>query len=123
MIDVTGFFEFANREIPADMASIFEYAGESYEGIDFYLLHQADKFLNDQIAKKMKIPDDKLPYSIQKFGNTSSVSIPLTMVSEIRDELRQDKNRLFLSGFGAGLSWASAITSTNRCLIPKLVEI
>ena len=122
-VDLDGFFDFASREIPADMASIFEYAGESYEAIDFYLLHQADKFLNDQIAKKMKLPQDKLPYSIQKFGNTSSVSIPLTMVSEIRDELQQEKNRLFLSGFGAGLSWASAITSTNRCLIPKLVEI
>jgi len=123
VIDVAGFFEFASREIPADMASIFEYAEENYENIDYFLLHQADKFLNDQIAKKMKIPQDKLPYSIQKFGNTGSVSIPLTMVSEIRDELRRDKNRLFLSGFGAGLSWASAITSTNRCLIPKLVEI
>lgn len=122
-VDVAGFFEFTNREIPADMVHIFEYAGENYEGIDFYLLHQANKFLNDQIAKKMKIPQDKLPYSIHKFGNTSSVSIPLTMVSEIRNKLRQEKNRLFLSGFGAGLSWASAITSTNRCLIPKLVQI
>ena len=123
VVDVAGFFDFASREIPKDMVRIFEYAGENYEAIDFYLLHQADKFLNDQIAIKMKIPDDKLPYSIQNFGNTSSVSIPLTMVSEIRDELQQDKNRLFLSGYGAGLSWASAITSTNRCLIPKLVEI
>ena len=123
IIDVAEFFEFANREVPADMVRIFEYAGENYEAIDFYLLHQSDKSLNDQIAKKMKIPQDKLPYSIHKFGNTSSVSIPLTMVSELRDELQKDKNRLFLSGFGAGLSWASAITSTNRCLIPKLVEI
>ncbi len=123
MIDVAGFFEFAIREIPANMASIFEYAGESYEAIDFFLLHQASKFINDQIAKKMKVSQDKLPYSIHKFGNTSSVSIPLTMVSEIRDQLRQDKNRLFMSGFGAGLSWASAITSIDRCVIPKLVEI
>ena len=123
VVDVTGFFDFAIREIPADMDRIFEYAGESYDAIDFFLLHQATKFLNDQIVAKMKIPQDKAPYSLHKFGNTSSVSIPLTMVSEIRNKLRQDKNRLFLSGFGAGLSWASAITSTNRCLIPKLVEI
>jgi len=123
VMDVAGFTDFASHEIPADMVRIFEYAGENYEGIDFYLLHQPDKSLNDQIAKKMKLPDDKLPYSIHKFGNTGSVSIPLTMVSEIRDELRQDKNRLFLSGFGAGLSWASGITSTDRCMIPKLVEI
>ena len=123
VIDVAGFFEFAIREIPANMASIFEYAGESYEAIDFFLLHQASKFINDQIAKKMKVSQDKLPYSIHKFGNTSSVSIPLTMVSEIRDPLQRDKNRLFMSGFGAGLSWASAITSIDRCVIPKLVEI
>ena len=122
-IDGAGFFDFASREIPADMVQIFEYAGENYEGIDFYLLHQADKFLNDQIAKKMKISQDKLPYSIHKFGNTGSVSIPLTMVSEIREQLQNDKNRLFMSGFGAGLSWASAITPIDRCVIPKLVEI
>ena len=123
VFDVAGFFDFASREIPADMASIFECAEESYENIDYFLLHQAAKLLNDQIAKKMKLPEDKLPYSIHKFGNTGSVSIPLNMVSEIRNELRQGKNRLFLSGFGAGLSWASAITSTDRCLISKLVEI
>ena len=122
-VDITGFSDFVIREIPADMESIFEYAGEDYEAIDFYMLHQAAKFINDQIAKKTKIPQDKLPYSIHKFGNTSSVTIPLTMVSEIRDQLRQDKNRLFMSGFGAGLSWASAITSIDRCVIPKLVEI
>ena len=122
-VDVAGFTDFALREIPADMVHIFEYAGEDYEGIDFYLLHQAAKFINDQIAKKMKIPQDKVPYSMHKFGNTSSVSIPLTMISEIRDKLQRDKNRLFMSGFGAGLSWASAITSIDRCIIPKLVEI
>jgi 3-oxoacyl-[acyl-carrier-protein] synthase-3 len=122
VVDVAGFTDFAIREIPADMIRILEYAGENYENIDFYLLHQAGKFINDQIAKKMKMPQDKLPHSMHKFGNTSSVSIPLTMVSEIRDELRQDKNRLFMSGFGAGLSWASVITSIERCVIPKLVE-
>ena len=123
VIDVAGFAEFISREIPADMVRILEYAGESYENIDFFLLHQANKCVNDQIAKKMKIPQDKIPYSMHKFGNTSSVSIPLTMISEIRKQLRQDKNRLFMSGFGAGLSWASAITSIDRCVIPKLVEI
>jgi 3-oxoacyl-[acyl-carrier-protein] synthase-3 len=122
-VDVAGFFEFASREIPADMVRILEYAGENYEGIDYYLLRQADKFLNDQVAKGMNVPQDKVPHSMHKFGNTSSVSIPLTMVSEIRDELQQDKKRLFMSGFGAGLSWASVITCIEGCVIPKLVEI
>ena len=123
VVDMAGFFDFAIREIPADMESIFKYAGEDCEAIDFFLFHQAAKFINDQIAKKIKIPKEKIPYSMHKFGNTSSVSIPLTMISEIRDQLRQAKTRLFMSGFGAGLSWASAITSFDRCVIPKLVEI
>ncbi len=122
-VDLSGFSDFAIREIPADMVRIFEYAGEGHEAIDFYLLHQAAKFINDQIAEKIGAPHEKVPYSMHKFGNTSSVSIPLTVVSEIRNQLRQDKNRLFMSGFGAGLSWASAITSIDRCVIPKLVEI
>jgi 3-oxoacyl-[acyl-carrier-protein] synthase-3 len=122
-VDVAGFTDFAIRKIPADMVRILEYAGENYENIDYFLLHQADKFINDQIAKKMNVPQNKVPHSMHKFGNTSSVSIPLTMISEIKDKLRQGKNRLFMSGFGAGLSWASAITSIDRCIIPKLVEI
>ncbi len=122
-VDGAGFFDFAIREIPANMVHIFKYAGESYKNIDYFLLHQAAKFVNDHIAKKMKVLQDKVPYSLHKFGNTSSVSIPLTMISEIRDQLQRDKNRLFMSGFGAGLSWGNAITSIDRCVIPKLAEI
>ena len=123
IMDGAGIFDFTIREIPVDIERIYEHAGENYESTDFYLLHQANKFITDHIAKKMKIPKNKVPYSIQKFGNTSSVSIPLTMVSEISDQLREQKNRIFMTGFGVGLSWASAITSIEKCVIPELVEI
>ncbi|MCD4651076.1 MAG: ketoacyl-ACP synthase III [Candidatus Cloacimonetes bacterium] len=123
VMDGAGIFDFTIQEIPEDIKRIFEFSGESQDNIDFYLMHQANKFITDHIAKKMKIPKDRVPYSIQKFGNTSSVSIPLTIVSELRNELSSTTKRVFMTGFGVGLSWACAITSISNCVIPELVEI
>ena len=123
VIDLSAYFDAARRRIPIDMKRLFEFTRENPEVIDFFVLHQASQSVNAQIAQSLKIPPTKVPYSLQKFGNTGSASIPLTMVSEIRGSLRGAKNRMVLSGLGAGLSWASAITSIDRCVVPKLVEV
>ena len=123
IIDLPGFFSFIRREIPKAITDLFDYAGEKPEQIDFLVLHQASQDINDHITQAMALPKTKVPHTFDKFGNTSSVSIPLTMISEIREPLRQKEIRLCLSGFGAGLSWASAITSIDRCIMPKLVEL
>ena len=60
--------------------------------------------------------------SIEKFGNTSSVSIPLTIVSELKDNLEGSK-KLLLCGFGVGLSWATAIINVEDCFITEIVEV
>jgi 3-oxoacyl-[acyl-carrier-protein] synthase-3 len=62
-----------------------------------------------------------VPSTIEKFGNTSSVSIPLTMVSELQNKIQF--KTVLLSGFGVGMSWASAIIKMNDCLISNLVEL
>ena len=77
--------------------------------VDYIIFHQANKFMTDFFVKKIKYPREKVPYSLQFFGNTSSASIPLTLVSELRDIIAIQKNRIILSGFGSGFSWASAI--------------
>ena len=116
-------FEFLIEEIPQDILNITHSAGWDLDEIDYVLFHQANRFMNEHLRKKLKIPPEKMPYSLYDFGNTSSVSIPLTMVSQLAMALRNDRLRLLLSGFGVGLSWGSAILMTEKLVVPDLLEI
>lgn len=115
-------FNFVISEIPNDVNSLLSFSGLSKEDIELFYFHQANIYMNDYLVKKMKIPKDKVPYCLDKFGNTSSVSIPLTMVSKANDFSFNHK-RILLSGFGVGMSWGSAILNMSDCIVSNLVEI
>jgi 3-oxoacyl-[acyl-carrier-protein] synthase-3 len=91
------------------------------DDIDYFLFHQANKFMIDFIVKKLKIDTEKVPYCIDRFGNTSSASIPLTIVSELENKIK-DNAKLILCGFGAGLSWGTLYTEFKNCTISSLLE-
>lgn len=115
-------FNFVLEEIPSDLKNILAYAGISKEDADFFVFHQANAFMNGYLAKKMKLPVEKVPSCIKIFGNTSSVSIPLTIVSQLQGKLDGSK-KLLLCGFGVGMSWASAVMDFQGCKISDLVEL
>lgn len=115
-------FKFVIQEIPRDIKNTMEIAGMSKDDFDYIVFHQANNFINSYITKKMKLDIDKIPSTIAKYGNTSSVSVPLTIVSELQGKL--DGNRyLLLSAFGVGMSWATAIVPFVDCHISEIVEI
>ena len=115
-------FNFVIREVPRDFYRLLDFSGQKLEQIDYFVFHQANSYINGFLAKKLKLPFNKIPSTIQKFGNTSSVSIPLTIVSELREKLSGHK-RLLLSGFGVGLTWGTAIIDVDECYIGQIVEI
>lgn len=115
-------FNFVLMEIPKDLKRLFAYAGEDLLSLDYYLFHQANSYMNDYLKSKLKLPTDKVPSSIEKFGNTSSVSIPLTIATNLQGKLGDEK-KVLLSGFGVGMSWASAIMKFKDCHISDLVEV
>ncbi len=121
-MDGVDVFNFLIREIPSDIKELLKYSNTSIESFDYYLFHQANKYMNNYLAKKMKLSAEKVPSCIDIFGNTSSVSIPLTIVSQLQNKLNT-KKKLLLSGFGAGISWASAIVTIDNCYISSIVEI
>jgi 3-oxoacyl-[acyl-carrier-protein] synthase-3 len=90
--------------------------------IDYFIFHQANSYINGFLAKKLKLPEDKIPSTIEKFGNTSSVSIPLTIVSELPNAL-SDHKKLLLSGFGVGLTWGTAVLDVDKCYVGEIVEV
>ena len=114
-------FNFGMRVEPKDIKSLLEFGGKSMDDIDLLIFHQANKFMTDFFAKRLKISVEKVPYSLDRFGNTSSASIPLTIVSELYNNY-PERNNAVLSGFGAGLSWGSVLLDLSQCKISRLIE-
>ena len=115
-------FNFVIVEVPKDIKRLMEAAGEDIQSMDYYVFHQANAFINNHIAKKLKLDAGKIPWTIQKYGNTSSVSVPLTIVSELRDKLKGEK-KLMLNAFGVGMAWATAIVPFVGCNISEIVDL
>ena len=115
-------FNFVIREIPRDIKKTIEFSGISLDAIDYYIFHQANNYINSFIAKKMKLDNSKIPQTINKYGNTSSVSVPLTIVSELRGKLFEEKT-LLLSAFGVGMCWSTAIIPFIDCNISNITEV
>lgn len=99
-------FNFAMSVVPKGVKEIAKAAEINVDDIDWLVFHQANKFMTDFFAKRLKFDMSKVPYCIQKYGNTSSTSVPLTIVSELHDKLKKG-DKLVMSGFGAGLSWGT----------------
>lgn len=115
-------FNFVLNKIPKNFKSVLQNSNNTNETIDFNLFHQANEYMNNYLAKKLKLETDKVPSCIAQFGNTSSVSIPLTIVSQLQNHL-QGQKKLMLCGFGVGMSWATAQINLVDCKISDLVEL
>ena len=115
-------FSFVLREIPKNLKNLLAMAGKNKDEFDKFFFHQANKYMNDYLCKKLKVAKEKAPQSLQKYGNTSSVSIPLNIVDDYGGH-RVDNETWLLSGFGAGMSWASAILPVKEIKILPIIEL
>lgn len=115
-------FNFVIREIPKDIKKLLTASGVDVQKLDYYMFHQANNFINTYLAKKLKLDTSKIPSTIDKYGNTSSVSVPLTIVDQLKGKLN-GKNELLLSAFGVGMTWATAIIPFVDTKISDVVEV
>jgi 3-oxoacyl-[acyl-carrier-protein] synthase-3 len=114
-------FSFAVSEIPKDVKKILNYAEMDISSIDKVVFHQSNKYMMDVIAKKSKVDLSKMIYSIQKYGNTSGVSIPSAIAEQ--KNLINNNDILLLNAIGAGFSWGTAILKIADCEILDINEI
>ena len=84
-------FNFSLREVVPNIKATLEYAGKTLNDFDYLVFHQANRLINETIRKMLKVEKEKVPYCIQKYGNTSSASVPLTIISELQEEIRTKK--------------------------------
>jgi len=114
-------FEFAQSQVPDSIIELLAYAGSPVESIDCFVPHQANKFMLGHLCGKLGIPREKMLVGIGQYGNTSSASIPLALVTELQG--RKDLGNVLLSGFGVGLSWGSLMVRLDSLNILPLVEV
>lgn len=116
-------FTFGLKEVAPNIESLLKYCSFDKEKVDYFVFHQANRLLNESIRKKLNIPSDKVPYTLQDFGNTSCATIPLTLVHGLGDKLGKTQQKIVLSGFGVGLSWGSALVSIGEFWSQEILEV
>lgn len=122
-LDGLNVFSFGISKAPKSVKSLVEHFGIDKEDVDLVTFHQANKMMNEMIRKKLNLTEQQVPYSLADFGNTSSASIPLTLVSEERELLQNKTVKHIACGFGVGLSWGSVYFETDKIVVPELIEL
>ena len=111
----TSVFSFSISDVPKALKDYLEHTNTSTEDYDVFLFHQANQFIIKQISRKLKLSAEKVPLSLDRYGNTGGISIPLTLCDRYGDK-DVGAVRALMAGFGIGLSWGvtSATIDTAR---------
>jgi len=121
-LDGPAVLSFSTQRIPPAVSNLLDYAKVSKEEIDYFIFHQANRMINETIRKKLGLPLEKVPSTLNDFGNTSGASLPITMTARLRDSLEGFSKHILLSGFGIGLSWGSCLLQLdNSAYFPELI--
>ncbi|GAB4134543.1 MAG: ketoacyl-ACP synthase III [Bacteroidia bacterium] len=114
-------FNFSVTEAPRNIKALMEHLSIGEKDVDYFVMHQANKLMNETIRKKLKFPEEKTPYTLEQFGNTSSASIPLTIAAACKENNLHRK--WLLAAFGVGLSWGSCYLETEGLICPPVQYI
>ena len=102
-------YKFAVREVPLIIKNLIQIAEISSSEIDWLILHQANQRILDAVGERLKIDKSKILSNLKNYGNTSAATIPLLIDESVRNKKIINNDLLVASGFGAGLSWSSAL--------------
>ena len=116
-------FSFGISTAPKSVKKLAEHYGFDYLSYDWFLFHQANMKMNNMIVKKLKLPQEKVPSCMWHFGNTSSASIPLTLVTQLKGKVEAKPTKFICCGFGVGLSWGTVAFETDELVVSELVEV
>lgn len=122
VMDDIAVFNFATEEAPKQLNEYMRMMNASPKDYDCLVLHQANLMIMKRVAKKTAFPEEKMLVSMDRFGNTSSASIPITLVDKYGEDEEEDKIHALCCGFGVGLSWATVAFELAKADILPLVH-
>jgi 3-oxoacyl-[acyl-carrier-protein] synthase III len=102
-------FKFATRVLVSSAEKLLTECGRSVDEVDVYVPHQANVRIMDHAARKLGIPEEKMVVNVDRYGNTSSGSIPLALADARADGRLGDGALVLMTGMGAGLTWGSSL--------------
>jgi 3-oxoacyl-[acyl-carrier-protein] synthase-3 len=102
-------FKFATRVMVTSAEAILEECDKTIDDVDVYVPHQANVRIIDHATKKLGVPQEKTVVNVDRYGNTSSGSIPLALADAADDGRLKPGKLVLLTGMGAGLTWGSAL--------------
>jgi len=119
-MDGAAVFNFTLKRVPALIEDMMREARMEESDIDYFVLHQPNKYILENIKKKMQLSDHKVPHATQSvYGNQNSASIPGTINGFLGDSYSTNKLTSLVAGFGIGLSWGAGVISTENIYAPK----
>lgn len=122
-MDGSAVFNFVQVEVPPMVEDLLALAGKRHEDVDYYAFHQPNKFMLQKLADKMKIPYAKMPMNVvERFGNSSGVTIPLAIVSNLAGQVTKERLFMCLAGFGVGLTWSSMLMPLGQLNFCEIVD-
>jgi 3-oxoacyl-[acyl-carrier-protein] synthase-3 len=102
-------YKFATRVLPSSALAVLEASGKSIGDIDLYVPHQANLRIIEHAAKKLRVEKERVFVNVDRYGNTSSASIPLALCEARADGRLEDGSLVLMTGMGAGLTWGSSL--------------
>jgi len=107
-------FKFATRVLVSSAENVLEECGLGVDDVDVYVPHQANRRIIDHAAGKLGIPEEKVVVNVDRYGNTSSGSIPLALADAAADGRLREGELVLMTGMGAGLTWGSALMEWTK---------
>jgi len=108
-MDGIGILTFATAKVPQQVKELLHRNQLTVDDIDLFVFHQASALVLDSLARLLRIPPGKVFTNLEQLGNMVSASIPIALHDVLGDHLIKPGSRVLISGFGVGLSWASAL--------------
>lgn len=102
-------FTFTIKRVPPLVQDTLKLAGRSVAEVDQFVMHQSNRFMMQHLAKKLEVPADRMPLTLETFGNTGGASVPLTLTHALGAAPRERSQTVMLIGYGVGLSWGAAL--------------
>ena len=102
-------YKFAVTTVPSSINKALDEAGLTTQDIDYFALHQANIRIIQAVAKRLKVPEDKFPTSLDHCGNISAASVPILLDEMNQQGLLKPGMKIVLAGFGGGLTWGTAV--------------
>ncbi len=114
-------FNFTIKVVPKMFRELLEYAHAQKEEVDYFVLHQANRYILQNIAKRLEVDASKLPMgTVGKYGNQNSASIPGTINAFLHEPFSSARQKVVFAGFGIGLSWGAVLTEVDRIYAPPI---